>query len=237
MHAAGGGTPFEPTAKPPRDSVNSKTTGMPTTPRRYPECRGAVFRPSYADDGSFDNLPASSPLLSEPPHRLRLESASGYHGGGFYPSTDTNAYFLGEDHMPRGGGRGGRSGSGARGGSEEEEEGCFEAVYPTAALVVMQRFRIREGFEGEREKGEGSGAAWEERSCGRSEESGGVTQRFFDGHTDDVTAVAVHPGGVLVASGQVWGGPACLARVLCALVCVVFTLQNALVSSLSGTLP
>ncbi|CAN0360761.1 unnamed protein product [Hapterophycus canaliculatus] len=28
-------------------------------------------------------------------------------------------------------------------------------------------------------------------------------QRFYDGHTDDVTAVAVHPGGVLVASGQV----------------------------------
>lgn len=28
-------------------------------------------------------------------------------------------------------------------------------------------------------------------------------QRFFDGHTDDVTALAVHPGGVIVASGQV----------------------------------
>lgn len=50
-------------------------------------------------------------------------------------------------------------------------------VYPLAALVVMQRF----GRDG------------------RKEES----QRFFDGHTDDVTALAVHPGGVIVASGQV----------------------------------
>ncbi|CAN0400138.1 unnamed protein product, partial [Ectocarpus sp. 13 AM-2016] len=106
---------------------------------RYPECRGAVFRPSFADDGSFDDLPATSPLLSEPPHRLRLERARGYHGGGFYPSTDNNAFFLGENHMPTG----------------DKEGGDVEMM-----------------------------------------------QRFFDGHTDDVTAVAVHPGGVLVASGQ-----------------------------------
>ncbi|CAM9438344.1 unnamed protein product, partial [Laminaria digitata] len=28
-------------------------------------------------------------------------------------------------------------------------------------------------------------------------------ERFFDGHSDDVTAIAVHPAGVIVASGQV----------------------------------
>ena len=31
---------------------------------------------------------------------LRLERARGYHGGGFYPPTDNNAFFLGENHMP-----------------------------------------------------------------------------------------------------------------------------------------
>lgn len=148
-----------------------------------------MFRPSYADDGSFDDLPTSSPLLSEPPHRLRLERTHGYHGGGFYPSTDTNTYFLGENHMPRGGVGGGIGSGGDRRG-HEEDRAFFEVVYPTAALVVMHKFRVRERVEGEPEKGNGGGV---------------VEQRFFDGHTDDVTAVAVHPGGVLVASGQVRG--------------------------------
>ena len=167
-----------------------------------------MFRPSYADDGSFDDLPASSPLLSEPPHRLRLERTHGYHGGGFYPSTDTNAYFLGEDHMPKGGS--GSSSSG-RGGGEEGVE-VFEVVYPTAALVVMHKFRVQEEVKGEGEKGEGREAGWEGRSSGNwgGKRDGETTQRFFDGHTDDVTAVAVHPGGVLVASGQV-REPACFA--------------------------
>lgn len=169
-----------------------------------------MFRPSYADDGSFDDLPASSPLLSEPPHRLRLERAHGYHGGGFYPSTDTNAYFLGEDHMPRGS-SGSGSGGGRGGGESEESAEFFEVVYPTAALVVMQKFRVRERVGGEVDTDEGEEGAWEGRSSGRSVEGGGgrgdgeTIQRFFDGHTDDVTVVAVHPGGVLVASGQVWG--------------------------------
>eukprot|EP00752_Nemacystus_decipiens_P018632 g16706.t1 len=167
---------------------------------RYPECRGAVFRPSYADDGSFKDLPASSPLLSEPPHRLRLERAHGYHGGGFYPSTDTNAYFLGEDHMPKGGG-----GSGGSRGGGEQNQGFFEVVYPTAALVVMHKFRAREGVEGGGRNGEGEETAGEARNGGGG--GGKTMQRFFDGHTDDVTAVAVHPGGVLVASGQSYGVP------------------------------
>ena len=67
---------------------------------RYPECKGVVFRPSYADDGSYQNLSPDSPLLSEPAHKLRLERARGYHGGGFYPPTDNNAFFLGENNMP-----------------------------------------------------------------------------------------------------------------------------------------
>ncbi len=180
---------------------------------RYPECKGAVFRPSYADDGSFDNLPASSPLLSEPPHRLRLERARGYHGGGFYPSTDTNAYFLGENHMPKGGG--GEGGAG-KAGREEDKEGFFEVVYPTAALVVMQKFPVQEGGRGQEEGGgekDGDGqsrAAWAGQSGGGGAAGAGggeMMQRFFGGHNDDVTAVAVHPGGVVVASGQVrgWG--------------------------------
>lgn len=221
--------------------------------RRYPECRGAVFRPSYADDGSYDNLPSASPLLSEPPHRLHLERARGYHGSGFYPSTDNNAYFLGENHKPnrdaplRPGNTGnngtssGVSGAGREGGEATglgaaaaagatAEAMSFEVVYPTAALVVMQTFRVRreqrEEAEGEEEGEEGDGQAagcgWtgsndgenEQREVGVPRGGGGegtgttttmttTKQRFFDGHTDDVTAVAVHPGGVLVASGQV----------------------------------
>lgn len=159
-----------------------------------------MFRPSYADDGSFDVLPASSPLLSEPPHRLRLERAHGYHGGGFYPSTDTNAYFLGEDHMPKGG-----SGGGSGRGGSGEDKGFFEVVYPTAALVIMHKFRIRESVEGEGRRGQGEEVEGEGWSAGGvdDQDEGEMMQRFFDGHTDDVTAVAVHPGGVLVASGQV----------------------------------
>ncbi|CAM9599866.1 unnamed protein product [Scytosiphon promiscuus] len=164
---------------------------------RYPECRGAVFRPSYADDGSFDNLPAGSPLLSEPPHKLRLEKARGYHGGGFYPSTDNNAYFLGESRMPKGG----------RENSPTTEASAlhrFEVVYPTAALVVMQQFRVRDR-DGLSEGGQDGPEVDESRRPEEDRDSGQGegTQRFYDGHTDDVTAVAVHPGGVLVASGQI----------------------------------
>ncbi|CAN0392359.1 unnamed protein product, partial [Ectocarpus sp. 12 AP-2014] len=170
---------------------------------RYPECRGAVFRPSFADDGTFDDLPATSPLLSEPPHRLRLERARGYHGGGFYPSTDNNAFFLGENHMPTGG-RDRGSGSMAK----EQEKTHFEVVYPTAALVVMHKFPIRDGEYKDKTSG---GGVQGRREFDSSEHTGGdkeggdveMMQRFFDGHTDDVTAVAVHPGGVLVASGQI----------------------------------
>ncbi|CAM9721568.1 unnamed protein product [Ectocarpus sp. 4 AP-2014] len=170
---------------------------------RYPECRGAVFRPSFADDGSFDDLPATSPLLYEPPHRLRLERARGYHGGGFYPSTDNNAFFLGENHMPTGG-RDRGSGSMAK----EQAKKHFEVVYPTAALVVMHKFPIRDGEYKEKTAG---GRAQGRREFDSSEDAGGdkeggdveMMQRFFDGHTDDVTAVAVHPGGILVASGQI----------------------------------
>ncbi|CAM9635048.1 unnamed protein product [Ectocarpus sp. 6 AP-2014] len=170
---------------------------------RYPECRGAVFRPSFADDGSFDDLPATSPLLSEPPHRLRLERARGYHGGGFYPSTDNNAFFLGEHHMPTGG-RDRGSGSTAK----EQAKTHFEVVYPTAALVVMHKFPIRDGECKDKTTG---GGAQGRREFDSSEDAGGdkeggdveMMQRYFDGHTDDVTAVAVHPGGVLVASGQI----------------------------------
>lgn len=61
---------------------------------------------------------------------------------------------------------------------ETLDESSFEVVYPTAALVVMHRFR---------------------RAAGGIEES---TQRFYSGHSDDVTALAVHPGGAIVASGQ-----------------------------------
>ncbi|CAN0375148.1 unnamed protein product, partial [Ectocarpus sp. 8 AP-2014] len=170
---------------------------------RYPECRGAVFRPSFADDGSFDDLPATSPLFSEPPHRLRLERARGYHGGGFYPSTDNNAFFLGENHMPTGGRD---RGSGIM--AKEQAKTHFEVVYPTAALVVMHKFPIRDGEYKDKTTG---GGAQGRREFDSSEDAGGdkedgdveMMQRFFDGHTDDVTAVAVHPGGVLVASGQI----------------------------------
>lgn len=156
-----------------------------------------MFRPSFADDGSFDDLPATSPLLSEPPHRLRLERARGYHGGGFYPSTDNNAFFLGENHMPTGGKD---RGSGSMG--KEQAKTYFEVVYPTAALVVMHKFPIRDGGY---KDGTARGGANGRREFDSSEKGGdvGMMQRFFDGHTDDVTAVAVHPGGVLVASGQV----------------------------------
>lgn len=162
-----------------------------------------MFRPSFADDGSFDDVPATSPLLSEPPHRLRLERARGYHGGGFYPSTDNNAFFLGESNMPTGG-RDRGSGSMAK----EQAKTHFEVVYPTAALVVMHKFPIRDGENKDKTAG---GGAQGRREFDSSEDAGGdkeggdveMMQRFFDGHTDDVTAVAVHPGGVLVASGQV----------------------------------
>lgn len=130
--------------------------------------------------------------------------------------------------MPKGGGRGNGGTRGSEAGIEKATDETadilhrFEVVYPTAALVVMQEFRVHDrsshesggtklgsetesatragGTEG---RGGSSEATWWGQE--RSEEVGGgeATQRFFDGHTDDVTAVAVHPGGVLVASGQV----------------------------------
>lgn len=179
---------------------------------RYPECRGAVYKPSYADDGSFENLKPTSPLLSAPPNTLRLERVHGYHGSGFYPSTDTNAYFLGENVEPNGGGKRKREATTSsssttnrerRDGRSDINEAArtFEVVYPTAALVVMQTFEIGtgqahaflcRGRKVQRQGGTGA-VAWEEAT----------TQRFFDGHSDDVTAIAVHPNGRVVASGQV----------------------------------
>lgn len=158
---------------------------------RYPECRGAVFRPSYADDGSFQDVQPNSALLSKPPHGLRLERARGYHGSGFYPSTDTNAYFLEENltRPPKGVFPSGSTG-GSGGGSGE---GHCEVVYPTAALVVMQRFPVEDKKRDFSSTGEEGGQGG----------GGSMQQRFFDGHGDDVTAVAVHPGGKIIASGQV----------------------------------
>lgn len=177
---------------------------------RYPECRGAVFRPSYADDGSYDDIPSNSRLLSEPTQNLRLERVHGYHGSGFYPITDNNAYFLGDNHLTHGakksGGRAGRGETAGAGAGEGLHEGqnaggqnrgngdeFFEVVYPIAALVVMQRFRCDPGQASPSGGGE----------TGGDEENEESRQRFFDGHDDDVTAIAVHPGGVVVASGQV----------------------------------
>lgn len=163
---------------------------------RYPECRGAVFRPSYADDGSYDDTPSNSRLLSEPPNRLRLERVRGYHGSGFYPFTDNNAYFLGENHLNRGTRKSGgtkeaRLGEGGGDGHGNAGAGTgFEIVYPIAALVVIQRFPSNPG-EAVLLRG------------GDEDEKESQQQRYFDGHDDDVTALAVHPGGVVVASGQV----------------------------------
>jgi hypothetical protein len=66
--------------------------------------------------------------------------------------------------------------------------------FVTAATVVAQRcppppLDVDDG---------GGGAA---ATLG-ADASGGA-QRFFRGHDDDVTALALHPKGVLVASGQV----------------------------------
>lgn len=261
-------------------------TNSPFTPHRYPECRGVVFRPSYADDGSYQNLLPDSPFLSEPPNKLRLERVRGYHGGGFYPPTDNNAFFLGEDNMPELGGPGqgaqkekntganqkekknsgtgnpggnhkknktgignpgmaskkagfnakeaGREGGGGGGGGVGKKAGLgveeafrggggagvndhdfFEVVYPTAALVVMHKFPTgarevpeedgeEEEQEGLREEG-GHGAAKRGRAKRGFVKTPVKRERFFDGHSDDVTAIAVHPGGVIVASGQVRG--------------------------------
>lgn len=160
-----------------------------------------MFRPSYADDGSYEDIPSNSRLLSEPTQNLRLERVHGYHGSGFYPITDNNAYFLGDNHPTHGakksGGRAGlgeTAGAGSGGGPHEVQDEFFEVVYPIAALVVMQRFPCNPG-QASPSRGDATGGDDE------NEES---RQRFFDGHDDDVTAIAVHPGGVVVASGQVW---------------------------------
>ncbi|CAM9993496.1 unnamed protein product, partial [Discosporangium mesarthrocarpum] len=165
----------------------------------YPECQNVLFRPSYADDGTYDT-PAPPARLSPPDHVLCLEHVHGYHNHGFYPTTDNNAFYIGgRTCNPRaspassdgGGGndstRGKGTGSGQGGDSDGPSDGSssFEVVYPTAALVVMHRFSSGE-----------NGAAGGRGGDGR----GG--QRCFTGHNDDVTALAVHPGGVIVASGQ-----------------------------------
>lgn len=264
---------------------NHRHTNSPFNPYRYPECRGVVFRPSYADDGSYQNLLPDSPFLSEPPNKLRLERARGYHGGGFYPPTDNNAFFLGEDNMPeldgpgqggqkekttganqkekkntgsgnpggnhkrtktgigspavaskktgfnakevgRDGGGGGGGGVGKKAGLVGEEafrsgsgvgvtgHDFFEVVYPTAALVVMHKFPTGAREVPEEDEEEEQEALREEgeqvvAKRGRAKRAGAKApvkrERFFDGHSDDVTAIAVHPAGVIVASGQVRG--------------------------------
>lgn len=136
----------------------------------------------------------------------------GYHGSGFYPSTDNNAYFLGENLRASitkigegtmsalndgGGTTEDNDGNSQDAGRGEEGQSYFEVVYPTAALVVMQRFPATErGAMSLR--GQGT-----ENVEAESENEEDVMQRFFNGHSDDVTAIAVHPEGVIVASGQV----------------------------------
>ncbi|CAM9972170.1 unnamed protein product, partial [Choristocarpus tenellus] len=171
---------------------------------RYPECCGVVYRPSYADDGSYET-PASPSRLSLPDHVLRLEHVHGYHNHGFYPATDTNVFYLGcnqgvrasATHFPNGRGQGSGLCEGSKNG--------FDIVYPAAALVVIHHFNTIGGQDDvvgvhEKNGGEFAGTDGMNQQLRNLEAS---VQHFFSGHNDDVTALAVHPGGSIVASGQV----------------------------------
>lgn len=97
---------------------------------------------------------------------------------------------------------------GAGGGGVAHDE-FFEVVYPTAALVVMHKFPTGAREAPEREEEEEQEALREEGAKRAAKRRGADVpvkiERFFDGHSDDVTAIAVHPAGVIVASGQVRG--------------------------------
>jgi hypothetical protein len=43
----------------------------------------------------------------------------------------------------------------------------------------------------------------------RTDEHGSLQQSFYQGHTDDVLALALHPGGGLVATGQIGKASLC----------------------------
>lgn len=140
------------------------------------------------------------------------------NGIGNSPGMASKKGFHGKEGS-RDGGSGGGGGSkkagigveeafrGAGGGGVAHDE-FFEVVYPTAALVVMHKFPTGARDTPEREEEEQE--ALREEGAKRAAKRRGADvpvkiERFFDGHSDDVTAIAVHPAGVIVASGQVRG--------------------------------